>query len=279
MERQNLEVGQKVYLYYGGYGRNFEGRYSMPLPIIKVTKTQFTVAAENMNSKPKRFMKSNGREVGRGYSRSSPSVTLVTSASSREVNKHNAEVKAKARKKDNDAFQAEAALREKYGATLVSDDDIQNRFLKPLRTMAEAAEHEMGELFRAFDGVSLEAENFYRVTDAVERETRNGSFAFGLKARDYAREQHQRFVNTIEEFSTGTRYTVDKTEVTDLEELLTAQALRALRDQMNRFFGYTFSNQDATEADQKFIAVLREMVQEDYAHPIVKIKEEGEDNA
>jgi hypothetical protein len=204
------------------------------------------------------------------------SLTLVTPESSREVNKHNADIKAKNRKQDNDAFQAEVALRIKYDAQLVTDEDIQDRFLKPLRTMAENAEHEMGELFKAFDGVNLEAENFYRVTDAVERETRNGNFAFGVRARDLAKEQHFRFVNMIEEFSTGTRYKVDKTEITDLEELLVAETRAVLREQLNRFFGYTFSNSEITEAEQKFVAVLREIAREEYAPRVEKIK--GEDN-
>jgi hypothetical protein len=279
-DRENLEVGQRVYLFYGNW-RHDNSRYTMPLPIISTTKTQFTVAAENMDSRPKRFMKSNGHEVGHAFSSSSPSVTLVTSASTREVNNFNNKKKTDARKQATKEQQEEASLREKYNAVWV-DDDIQERFLKPLRTMAENGEKEMSELLKSFDGVTLEAENFYRITDAVDRETRNGCFSFGLKVRDYARNQHQRFIDVIEEFQTGTRYKIGKVEVTNenasMEELLLAVTQQVLGEQMGRFFDYTFSNTVVDEADQKFISTLREIVRDDDRAPrVTKIKEE--DNA
>jgi len=198
---------------------------------------------------------------------------MVTTESTREVQKFNAEKSAKARKLVNERQQEEDALRKKYNAVWI-DDDIQDRFLKPLRSMAENAEHEMGELFKAFDGVTLEAENFYRVTDAIDRENRNGNFAYGVQARDYAREQHQRFVNLIEEFETGTRYKINKADISSVEELLLATTKQVLREQLNRFFGYTFSNNRApTEADQTFISTLREIAQEEYAPRVEKVKE------
>ena len=277
-ERKNVEVGQHVYLFYGDY-RIATSRYSMPLPVISVTATQFTIAAEHMDSKPRRFMKSSGHEVGHGYSRSSPSVTLVTPQSKTEVTKFNNKKNAEARTLVNKEQQEENDLREKYNAVLpkaLVDDNIQERFLKPLRTMAEDGEEEMSKLLESFDGVTLEAENFYRITDAVERETKNGYFAYGLKTRDYARNLHQRFVNMIEEFLTGTQYEINKVKVGDLEQLITAEARRVLSEQMSRFFDYTFSNTVVDEADQKFISTLRSMTGEDNRAPrITKIKEEG----
>jgi hypothetical protein len=194
------------------------------------------------------------------------------------VTNFNNKKKTAERKKVTKEQQEEAALREKYNAVWI-DDDIQERFLKPLRTMAENGEHEMGELLKSFEDVTLEAENFYRITDAVRRETENGYFAYGLKTRDYARNQHQRFVDLIEEFQTGTRYKVGNEEVSDLNQLLLDSAAQVLGEQMGRFFDYTFSNTVVDEADQKFISTLREIVRDnDRAPRVTKIKE-GEDDA
>lgn len=270
-QRKEITVGQKVYLYHGDW-RTEHGRYSMPLPVIKVTATQFTVAAENMDSKPRRFMKSNGHEVGKAFSRHSPSVTLVTPESSREVNKFNREKKAKAQELSNKAYREEMALREKYKAQDITDEGIQARFLKPLRSLAEDGEHEMSNLLESFEGVSIDAENFYRVTDAVRRETDNGYFAYGLKVRDYGRDQHANFVNLIEEFETGTRYQIGSVEVKSLEELLVGATHYVVRCQMQRFFDWGRATID--EADQKFIGTMRDILNdEDIAPRITKIKE------
>jgi len=279
LERKNIEVGQKVYLFTAGFGKNFRGHYSMPLEVIRVTEKQFTVAAENLSSKPKRFMKSNGREVGAGYSRSSPSVSLATPEMQKEVRKFNQEVAAEKREKENKASAEETRIRAKYSALMVEDEAIQDRFLKPLRDLAENGEHEMNYMLKEFDGVSIENENFYRVTDAIERENRNGNFTYGVKARDYGRGFHQTLVTVVEEFETGTRYkTREAGEITDLTELLTAMVRSMLNDQMNRFFGYTFSNSSVpTEADQKFVSTLREILEEkEYGIRVEKIKEEDD---
>ena len=255
-ERENITVGQQVYLYYGDW-RTANSRYTLPLTVTNVTKTQFTVAAESKDIKPKRFLKSNCNEVGRGYSRSSPSVTLVTVKSQGEVNKFNNKKNAEAQKKETKEQQEEAALRFKYNAGWIVDDSIQERFLKPLRSMAEDGEQEMGKLLESFEGVTIEAENFYRITDAVERETKNGYFAYGLKTRDHAITLHQRFVNVIEEFHTGAEFTIGKLQIsimnTEVEELLSAVTQQVLQEQMFRFFDYSFSNTVVDEADQKFI--------------------------
>ena len=266
-EREKIEVGQKLYFYhYTRYGR--DGQYTGPHEVTKVTKTQFIVGG-------KRFTKRRGTEVGRGYS-SSISLTLVTPESTKAVNDHLRKIESEKRAAENKASEYEQEMRKKYRAELVTDEDIHETFLKPLRLLAEIGEKSMSELLESFNGVTIKDENFWRVSDAIERETRHGSFEYGRDIRDRAIGLHQQLVEMTLEFETGTRYTIGDEEVTDLQALVTAKVRRVLNEQIRRFFGYTFSsNTDISKADQRFITTLREMLGENEHEPqIKKIKEE-----
>lgn len=274
-ERENITVGQKVYLFYSGYHWN-QGRYSMPLSVTHVTKTQFTVAAADMDSKPKRFMKSNGNEVGKGYSRNSTHVSLVTKETTAEVKAFNAERRDEADKAASEARQTEVGLRKKYGAMKITDDAIQEKFLAPLRALAESGEHEMSELLRSFDGVSIDAENFYRVEDAIDRENRNGSFATGKVARDKSRDLHSGLVDLAIKFNRGSRYEIGGKECNDLSEILMASVKYALNRELDNVFGYTFHNyKDVSKGLQQYISALRQIVGAEYRAPRVsRVKED-----
>lgn len=277
-ERENLAVGQKVYLFYPGFGRNHKGTYSKPLEVIKVTKTQFTVEGEG-DSKPKRFMLSNGNEVGRGYS-SRTYVSLVTEKTRKEVKAHNRSIKTEKSKKETKERQEEIKLRKKYCANKIVDDAIQKRFLKPLRHQAEIGEGMMQDFLDAFDGVSIEDENFYRVTDTVRREHETGKFEYGLQIRDKAVGLHEMLVNIITHFQYGTRYRIGKTECNDLTELLEARIKQTLGSKIDEFFSYTFTpNRDMSEADQMFITVLREIMDDENSYERVIVIDPEEEAA
>jgi hypothetical protein len=276
-ERQNIEIGQRVYLFTPGHGIRNPGTYSEPLKVIGVTKTQFTVES-GQNSKRVRFTKSMGRKVGVGnYSRFAPSATLVTSATSREVNKFNAKKESTELAKVAKAGRVEIDLRDKYNAMDVSDEEIQTRFLAPLRAMAEDGETEMNELLEKFQGVTVKEENFWRISDAIARETRDGYFAYGLRLRDISITFHATLVNIVLEYNTGSSYMVGDTVVSNLHDLLFAKTRQTLSEQLDRFFGYTFSSNDPlTEADQKFVSALREIMKDSFSSErVTKIKEEA----
>lgn len=268
-ERDSLIVGQKVFLYYSGWGRNNKGRYTRPLDIIKVTATQFTVEGENDDSKPKRFMKSNGREIGSGYSRNSPSVSLVTKSSTKTVDQFNEERMIDEKRQDAEARATEVALREKYNAVTIIDEKIQKEFLAPLREMAENGEKEMQDFLDSFKDVTVVDENFYRVNDAVEREARDGGFSYGQSIRDYAMNLHEQLSHKALAFARGTRYRVGKIEITKLDDLLYTVVRETLNQQLDRFFGGSHS-QDITTGDQTFIRVLREIMRDTYAYDRIK---------
>jgi len=266
-DEEKIEVGVEVYLFYpGGMGKR--GRYEGPLKITKTTKTQFTAGGE-------RFIKSNGRKVGSPYGRFSPSVQIATAEVKREVTEFRAETMRLKDAARLEADSAERQSREKYGATAITNEAIQDACLKPLRSLAECGEKEMSSLLDAFKDVSIENDNFWRVEDAIERENRNNSFAYGKVIRDQAITLHQSLVDLILEFEAGTRYEVDGVEIKTAEELVNKKLRRVLSEQYRRFFGYTFSNSDISTADQRFITTLREILGDsEYDGQLKRIKTE-----
>lgn len=268
-DSEKIDVGVMIYLYYPG-GMNQRGRYEGPIAISKTTKTQFTAGGQ-------RFMKSNGRPVGNPYGRFSASVSLATPEMDKEVKEFRAETKRLKKKAEKKANKAEMESRKKYGALEIIDDDIQKKYLKPLRFLADCGEKEMSDLLDAFEGVSVENENFWRIEDAIERENRHNSFAYGKVIRDRAMALHQQLIDLALEFETGTRYEVGGVEVESVDELMEKKIRRVLHDQMRTFFGYTFSNRDITTADQRFMTVLREILKDDdHDKPLKKIEEEDD---
>jgi len=192
-----------------------------------------------------------------------------------EVRKFRAETERLNAKAEKERTSAEMESRKKYGALEITNEAIQDMCLKPLRALADSGERFMSDLLNAFKGVTIEDENYWRVEDAIDRENRSGDFGYGKMIRDYAMTLHQSLVELILEFETGTRYEAGGVEIKTAEELVNKKIRRVLNEQVRRFFGYTFSNADITKADQRFIAVLREIMGDDEREDrLTKITEE-----
>ena len=203
---------------------------------------------------------------------------MVTPESTKEVDVFNAAQAAEKTQKETKARKAEIKLRKKYGAHKINDETVQKTYLKPLRHQMEIGEGIMQDFLDNFDGVSIEDENFYRVTDAVRREHETGKFEYGLQIRDKCDQLHQDLVNLIQHFNYGTRYQIGKVECNDLTELLNARVRQRLSEQLDKFFNYTFGHKpDMTEADQQFITVLREILDDEYSFDRVRVVPEEDD--
>lgn len=285
---KNIEVGDKFVVNRPGFRKT---TWTRPLEVIKVTKTQFTlepiVPAEEQNddtpkidATPQRYLRSIGKRVGDGdrwtgwrAERATEERLKDIEETVREQEQAENEAAAKARAE-------EQALREKYGTTGITDEDVQKKYIKPLVKMAEQGKSKVTFAMKEFEGKEITVDNFEWIAKRMAIRMEGGEINVGLELTEMAENVLGQLVKLLESFRNGTRLTIeDGAELKSEAEVAQAFLQYVTRREVDRFFNFGFTLDDRLVARQKFVSELRSMVGDQYNYSKVKVvKTEGEDD-
>lgn len=283
---ENINIGDEFVVWEPRYRG---GEYTRVRKVVKVTATQFTlepeIAKEDQTeetpagmTKNERFLRSTGVKIGSGDRWRARRAVPATEKMMKEV----AEYQANAQKAENDAAAKaraeETALREKYGATDISDEAVQKKYLRPLRTIAEQSEKTIAYYMKEFEDAELKPENLRHYARRMERAVKGREIFVAMDLKEMILEDNERLIKMLLEFYTGTRFEVDGEEIASGEELAKAFLTYQLQREESRFFNYGIDGVDSrTIAQHKYISELRTIVGTQYNYSAVKEIKENDD--
>lgn len=271
---RQVACGDQMVIRKINFGREPD-TWSGPFDVTKVTKTQFTV---NIDGNPTRFKRTDGREFGyNGTAWRAPQAYYATEEKLAEIAEERAEQEREQNERDAEQRIAELALREKYGVQGITDDDIQNRYFKPLITMAEQAENKISSTLKDFEGVSVEKGNFWRVADRMKRAVERGDMEYGERLYELSTDAIAELGEKLLAFNEGKRFVCNDKEITTAEELAQLFMRFTLDRQLDRFFNFRFTPVEIGLADQKFISELRSTMGDQYSYNRISEKKEQDD--
>lgn len=288
MSYQNINLGDEFVVYMPRF-RN--GEWSDPRKVIKVTKSQFTLEpivpeeeqtdeTPKMWGKPQRFLRSSGRRVGdsdrwTGWRAERATAERLADIAEDRIEREKAENEAAAV-----ARAEEKALREKYNASDISDEEVQKKYLAPLRQLAEQSEKTIAYAMKEFDGKEVTVDNFGWMARRLERVVEGGEISVAMEVRDLAIDANNKLISMLKKFESGARFAVEGKEVTTAAELAKAQLQYELDRTVSRFFNFGMGKDtNRANATHKYISALREALGKSYAYDRVKEIAQETENA
>jgi hypothetical protein len=288
MDYQNINLGDEFVVHMPRFRG---GEWSDVRKVIKVTKAQFTLEpivpedeqtdeTPKMWGKPQRFLRSTGRRVGDSDRWTSWKAEPATAELLADI----AEDRREREKAENEAAAVaraeEKTLREKYNASDISDEEVQKKYLAPLRKLAEQSEKTIAYAMKEFDGKEVTVENFGWMARRLERVVEGGEISVAMEVRDLAVEANNKLISMLKKFNSGARFAVDGKEVTTATELAKVQLQYELDRTVSRFFNFGMGNDtNRATATHKYISALREALNQSYSYSRVKEIEQEKEHA
>lgn len=263
---EDVKEGDQILIVtYRNFGRGTI--YQGPFPVTKVTKTQFTVNGQ-------RFTKSWGKPHGYQYSNST--ARYATEEALAEKAEAEAKHAKEQRAKERDANAKERALREKYGASHIDDEEVQ-KILGKVRFIAEIGAgvlEEFKTLTRNFDSAKP-----WRVVREISDDRLTDKLQWAVIFQDCASDLHESLVKLYDARQRGAGLTFSGVpHASEITEVLKAQINVARRREETEFFGHRYDDDNA-EAWARYIKRLRDIDGVDCDYPVVTIAKEDKDEA
>ncbi len=271
---ENIEVGDKYVIQNSARFANRDDIYSRPVPVIRVTNTQFALENPHDEEKTINFTRSYGKSVGtfgNDYAKRATAEFL------KEVDEYNKGVQDRKADERTEADKTETMMRERYGSVTIKNQSIQD-LLQPIRRLAERGRKDVERFFEVTKAASVdEPWNVIHFMDHPGME----SFKAGAFYKETAEGIHKRLVELVHAYEGGSTITnkqggitirYDKTdERTD--GLLGVLALE-INNTVNAMSDSYFNGFDKHEYEREFINDLREVAGVQYAYGRLTI--EGE---
>ena len=265
-EFEEIDTGDEFIIC--SYSRWADAVYSRPVKCVRTSPQQFAV--ENPyddTGKPIRFTRK-GDEIGGSRSIKRATVEFV-----KEVDTYHKDMAAEKAKKASEADAAEMALRDKYGATMITDWNAQ----KVLGSIRAIAEKHNATLERWFERVGEPtAEEPWSLIHQLDWDGRDTELKVAANVRNDATELHDRLVMICQQwyrgssFKVSTGVTYDPTiAVSDLTNLLKCEIGCTIQKAQAGYFDHNMWEENQQTAE--FISDLRDALDMRYTYESVRI--------
>jgi hypothetical protein len=243
-EYEKIAVGDKFVLRDASRWAS-QTQYSKPMPVSRTTDLTFWLM--NEDGKEIRIARTSGKVHG-SHSRYAK---RLTDKLKKHIKSEKQRKKAEDRKKKSEADALEQAKREKYGATFIESEAVQD-VLRPIRDSAEAYNTKLEEIFREIG--HADAEDPRGLTRYLEwNEDRAGNISKYEQLRGLFTRLHDDMVDMVRRWNKGSAYTLKRpgspeyvfcqtnarsvsTPEMELVRLLNSKVLTTLDEQISTFF-------------------------------------------
>lgn len=253
----------------------FRGRINQgPFPVIRVSKTQFTL---QQGEETQNYMRSYGNPVGQPHG--GTSAKPATAERIKDCAEWDAQQVAEKQAETDKADRYEQKLRERYGAQHIDCADTQ-KLLGQVRSIAEEGRGHVKQFLKIAKKASQEEP--YGLMRALDNWDRS-RFERGLIYRDRATDLHEEMCELYEAHDRGNvnfkvrdgnmSVTHKPTEV-PAHSIVRAALNVARRKLETEFFGHRYDD-DNSEYEAEFIAELRKVEDLDHDYPSISTTREG----